>query len=277
MSAHREQHLELCAAMVLGAIEPAERAELEAHLAAGCPVCEAELARLSEGAELLAHAAPQHRAPAALRTRVLEAVMAEPKRTASDAAAARAAAPKPPLALRPRPRVSFGTLAWAAAAAVLAVTSVLAWRASNELGAQLATAREQAARLQKQLDDERAWAQLLDAPGAKTVALAPTPDAKTGIAARVTFDPASGRAVLVCENATAPAGHDYELWGITAAGAKSLGLVRADASGRAIVRLDHVAGAEAIAAFGLSLEAEGGAPTPDAPGGPVVMVGKLGG
>ncbi|HEY6194543.1 MAG TPA: anti-sigma factor, partial [Candidatus Eisenbacteria bacterium] len=77
MSRHRDEHLDLCAAEVLGVLDPAGRAELEAHLAGGCEVCEAELRALSGGATVLALSVPQLHAPPAARARVLEAVRAE--------------------------------------------------------------------------------------------------------------------------------------------------------------------------------------------------------
>jgi anti-sigma-K factor RskA len=76
MSRHREEHLELCAGHVLGTLSDAERRELETHLAGGCGPCEAELRALSAGAAVLAMSAPQQRAPAAVRARVLAAIEA---------------------------------------------------------------------------------------------------------------------------------------------------------------------------------------------------------
>jgi anti-sigma-K factor RskA len=94
--------------------------------------------------------------------------------------------------------------------------------------------------------------------------------------ASVAYDPATRRALVTCENFTAPAGHDYELWAIRASGPESLGLVRADTGGRAQIRIPDAGDPATLGAFAVSLEARGGAPTPHAPAGPVVMVGKLG-
>ena len=73
MSRHRDEHLDLCAAQVLGDLAGAERAELEAHLTDGCATCEAELRALAGGATVLALSVPQHRAPARARASVLAA------------------------------------------------------------------------------------------------------------------------------------------------------------------------------------------------------------
>ena len=44
-----------------------------------------------------------------------------------------------------------------------------------------------------------------------------------------------------------------------------------------VLRLENVGDPKELAAFAVSLEPSGGAPTPDAPSGPVVMVGKVSG
>jgi anti-sigma-K factor RskA len=82
---------------------------------------------------------------------------------------------------------------------------------------------------------------------------------------------------LVFELPTTPANHDYQLWGIHPTGPASLGLVRADEQGRSVVRLEGVASPETLQAFAVSLEPLGGSPNPNAPSGPVIMVGSLGG
>ena len=64
MSRHRDDHLDLCAARVLGVLDDAGRSELDTHMAEGCALCESELRELAAGAMVLAMSAPQHRAPA---------------------------------------------------------------------------------------------------------------------------------------------------------------------------------------------------------------------
>jgi len=77
MSAH-EQLRDDCAAYVLGALEPAEAAALQAHLET-CAECRAEVERLGAVAEALATGVPQHTAPPELRRRVLDAVAPPPR------------------------------------------------------------------------------------------------------------------------------------------------------------------------------------------------------
>jgi len=272
MTPHRAEHLDLCAGYVLGSLEGAERVELESHLAEGCPECEAELARLSAGVFALAASAPARRAPPSLRARILGAV--REGAGGVDAAELRPAPAPIPL---PRPRrASRQPWAWAVAAVLVLGLIGVAWKVVETLEHDLSATRSQVAGLQKQLDEERSWMAVLEAPQSRVVELEPTPDGSPQLAARVVFDPATRRAVVVCDRFAPPAGKDYQLWAITGAGPASLGLVRADPSGHAVIQLANVGDPQSLGAFAVSLEREGGAPTTTAPAGPVVMVGKLG-
>jgi len=279
MSAHRDEHLELCAAQVLGVLDEPGRAELAEHLAGGCAVCEAELVQLAEGALVLAHAAPRVAAPPAARARVLEAV-----RAAGPVSPAPAPVPLPERLLAPRgvtplPRrgPGFVTLAWAAAAVLIAATALVLWQRNANLSRALTQAMAQNHDLQRSLAKEREWSALLEAPGTQVVSLMPTPAGQAVLQARVVFDPRSKRAIVIADALHAPTGHDYQLWAITASGPTSLGLLKPDANGRAVVKLENVGGNEAVAAFAFSLEVTGGSPDPHKPSGPVVLVGKLAG
>ena len=273
MSAHRDEHLDLCVGLALGRLAEDERLALEAHLAEGCRECEAELARLGVDAVRMAHAAPRLRAPAALRSRVLEAVRAEAR--GARQAERGTTAPARPARAPARAARWIPTLAWAAAAAALAVAGVLQWRAADDLRRKLAAAEQARDRFARQLEDEQRWATLPLAPQARVIELKPTPSGAPALAARVTYDPATRRAVLEVANFTPPTDKDYQLWAITKSGPKSLGLLRADRGGRAVIRLPEVGDPATLDAFAVSPEQRGGAPTPNAPAGPVVMVGKV--
>jgi putative transcriptional regulator len=62
---------------VLGTLEASERAELERHLACGCPTCEAAVARARELLVHLGAAAVEAEPPSDLRARVLAAIAAD--------------------------------------------------------------------------------------------------------------------------------------------------------------------------------------------------------
>lgn len=288
MTVHREEHLDLCAAWVLGSIDEADRLELERHLGDGCAECESALATLGEGAERLAASAPPALPAPRVRAAVLELVRAEaaaspreraPERT-EGRSAARAYAPAPPaprkvIALAERRRPAWPTWALAAAAAVLAVSTVATWRAADALRTELRGARERIARAEMDLAQERAWAQVAMSPGARVVDLAPLTGGVAMPHVRATYDPASRRAIVAFENLSTPPGRDFELWVVQNDGPRSLGVVRPDATGRAEVRVADAGDPAALAAFALSLEREGGSGDPRKPGGPVVLAGSV--
>lgn len=278
MSQHRDEHLDLCAGYALGSLSDADRRQLEAHLESGCPECERALADFGAATVLLAASAPAAAPPPALKGRVMGAIEAEGARRAAPTGAP-AREERRVIELKPRWPQLLASWGWAAAAAALAIATAVSWNAATRLRGELEANRRQLAELERKLGDERQWAAVLSAPGAKVVNLAPTPAGASDLRARATYDPATQRAVIVFENFKAPSGHDYELWAIR--GAKpapaSLGLVKADEDGRAVLRLENVGDPTTLGAFAVSLENEGGAPTPTAPAGPVVMVGKLGG
>jgi anti-sigma-K factor RskA len=278
VSVHREEHLDLCAALVLGSIDEADRLELERHLAGGCAECARALADLGRGLEPLAASVPAVAPPPALRAKVLELVRAEaaatPRATAAAGAAARPA-PRRVIELPARGRPAWATWALAAAAALLAVSAVVSWRAADQLRTELRGARERLARAEIDLATERAWAALAASPGARVAELAPVSGGVALPRVRATYDPASRRAVIAFEGLVTPAGSDFELWAILPDGPKSLGVVRADASGRAEVRVADAGDPAALSAFALSLEHAGGSGDPRKPGGPVVLAGAL--
>jgi len=268
---HRTEYLELCAGYVVGSLDRADREALEAHLAEGCAICEGEIRHLSGAATLLALQSPASKAPAALRAKVMAAVEA-------DAKAFRPERVGPPLRLEPplaKRRPSYATWGLAIAAALIAVVGVIEWRANQELKKQLANTQASLDQLRKSSEEERSWAEVPMAPLAVALDLSPTPDAPGKIAARITYDPVSRRAVVVCTNFTPPSGHDYELWAIRDTGPASLGVIHVDTGGRSVVRLPDAGSPGGLAGFAVSLENQGGAPTPTSPAGPVVMLGKL--
>ena len=263
MTPHREELLELCAGYVLGNLTEPERATLEEHLKEGCPTCETEIHRLGRGAWAFAAATPRLLEPSALRARVLGTVRADTGRRA-------------PIALPRRRRAPVMGWISAVAAILIAAFAVFEWRAASLLERELSASREEISRLNQQIQSEREWAAVATAPQARVIQLAPTPAGSSLLRARVTYDPVSRRAIVAVSNFAAPAGKDYQLWAILKTGPSSLGLVRADSQGRAILRITDTGDPAELGAFAVSLEQEGGAPTTHAPAGPVIMVGKIG-
>jgi len=281
MSAHRPEHLAQAAAWVLGSLDAAERREFEAHLEEGCDVCRAEIARLNDGATLLAASATPARPSPAVRARVMTEVRRDAAaRTARPAAAAPSPRPAPgsvkvfefPRAPRPWP-----VLAWAAAAVLLAVFSILSARQVQQLKGEAAGLHDQIAKAEERLAAERHWVEVLSAPDARVAELTATPDAAGALRARATFDPKTHGAVIVFQGLKAPTDRDFELWALRGNQAASLGLIHPDADGNATMRIEVEGDVTELVAFAVSLEQKGGSPTPTAPTGPVVMIGKLSG
>ncbi|HYM82118.1 MAG TPA: anti-sigma factor [Candidatus Limnocylindria bacterium] len=271
MSQHREEHLDLCAAYALGSLDEADRRLLEAHLEQGCAQCEAALADFSAATVLLAASAPAARPSAELKRRVMAAVRSDGPEAAP--------APEGRRLVLERPRRAMLSWAWAAVAAALVIATAISWNTASRLRTELEAKRSQMTELEQRLADEQRWAAVLSAPQARVVELATTPQGTPDLKARVTYDPATQRAVVVFENFRAPTGHDYELWAIRGAtpAPASLGLVKADDTGHAVLRLENVGDPATLGAFAVSLEPAGGSPNPAAPSGPVVMLGKVSG
>ena len=274
MNPHRDEFLELCSGYVLGNLSETELGTLEAHLKEGCGVCETEIDRLGRGAWAFAAATPRLLEPSSLRARVIGAVRSETSRREGSKEGRRTVIPFPR-------RRGPGALAWvgAAAAVVIAAFGWTEWRAAERLRGELGEARQEISRLNQQILSERQWSAVATAPQTRVIELAPTKDAALAGAgqlhARVTYDPATRQAIVSVSDFVTPAGKDYQLWAITQSGPASLGLVHADPQGRATIRITDAGDPFTLAAFAVSLENEGGAPTATAPAGPVVMVGKM--
>jgi len=268
---HKDEYLELCAGYVLGNLTEQEAQTLEAHLEEGCAACESEINRLGRGAMAFASATPRLLEPASLRARVLETVRGDGGQREGQRERRRAPIPLPRRRAAP-------VLGWmgAAAAVLIAAFALYEWRAATRLERDLASARQEVSRLNQQIRSEREWAAVALAPQTRTIELKPTPAGEPQLHARVTYDPVTRRALVAVSDLIAPPGKDYQLWAITKTGPMSLGLVRTDPQGRAQIRLEDAGDPFTLAAFAVSLENAGGAPTPTAPAGPVVMVGKIG-
>lgn len=266
MSPHRDEHLDLCAGYALGCLDERDRAQLDRHLSEGCELCERALREFSIGATLLAGSLPAGTPGPALRDRVL--IAAGSLRPGGPGAEPRADERSPGagkvIPIQRRRTVSvWPALGWAVAAA-FAITTVVFWSRIESMRSDLFRAQE-----------EQRWSALLNAPGARVALLGRTPRGPAALHGRAVMDPTTRRAVLVLEGARVPAGRDYELWAIRGSGAHALGLVRPDARGHAVLRIEDVGDPATIGAFAVSLEPRGGAPTADAPTGPVILLGKI--
>jgi hypothetical protein len=203
---------EQLAAYALGALDPDEAAELEAHLPT-CAACRAELAQFESVVPALAFSLDVPLEPAGHRERFLSKLNASAEPVTTPPTPMPAPSPEPDARAAAAPgRPWWQALnpfaGWAAAGlmAVLLIAALL-WGAGAQQRAADAerTVAAQQARSQ-------AMAAILANPDARRVTLAGQ-GAFQDAGVQLWVDPASGRAVLVSGNlAAAPAGQLYELW-----------------------------------------------------------------
>jgi hypothetical protein len=197
--------------------------------------------------------------------------------------------PSPAPAQAPaRPILTLSRLGWALAAWFIVLTGILLTH-TNRLSGDLARSRDRVTILSRDLAAERRWSTILSSTSMRTASFTLTPDADAGLRARAVMDPVSRRAVLVLENFQAPGGKRYELWALHGNTPATLGPIRTDARGNAVLRIEDVGDPSDLSAFAISLEPDAGAGTPPAPDagsalpgaareptGPIVMIGSLG-
>ena len=162
---------------------------------------------------------------------------------------------------------------WVLYAFLVAATVILA-SSTTKLRKDLTTANERIANLTREAGAERAWAATLSSPSARVSNFTLTPSADAAVRGRVTVDPKTRRAVVAFENAIAPAGHAFVVWALHGSTPVSLGTVRPDPNGRAVLRVEDVGDPTTLNAVTVSLEPDA-APVSE-PTGPILMIGSFG-
>lgn len=181
-------------AYALGALDPAERAGVEAHLR-GCPECTRMLDEYRELAGLLPHALPPQAPPPEARSALLARVRTERAPASADG-------PLPTTtAVVPQAETSAGAirfirpLAWAAAAAALA--GLLIWNIT----------------LQRKQDDLRAEVAAITRAADARVAVMANTSAAPAAAGRFFLAEGDNRAILAVSGLPPlPAGRVYQFW-----------------------------------------------------------------
>jgi anti-sigma-K factor RskA len=257
VSRHTEEYLDLCAEYALGTIDDVSRRRLEAHLQDGCAECEAALRDFGAATTAFAATAPAISASKELRSRVITAAEREPRRRG----------PR-----RGVPMAVAGVLA--AASVVFLATTIALWTQVRKLSGEQSALRARLDGVEQELAQARTTVAFLTGTGTDCFDFAPTGQADTTMVARGCFNPSSGEALLTLDQVRVPAGRDVEVWVLRGEAPTSLGLVRPDAQGHAIVHVPALANASAVTAFAVSIEAQGGS-IGAGPAGPVVSVGAL--
>jgi anti-sigma-K factor RskA len=241
---------DLLPAYALGALEGAELAELERHLASGCLACQRDLSGWRQDLERLAEEIPGVEPHPQVRAAVLAQVAA-------------GSAPRP---------ARHRAFVLAAGTALLVVGGALWLRLSQrveELAAEGARLETHLATVSRDLAEARAAAarlaaamEIISAPGTEAVmlaGLAPAPRAR----ARAFLDAAAGRAVFYAYDLP-PLGSDrtYQLWVIADGKPISAGIFAVDEAGHAAVDVAGMAPRGAIRAWAVTVEPRGGVPLP---------------
>jgi anti-sigma-K factor RskA len=303
-SDHSARFDDLLPAYALGALDGEELRELQAHLAAGCPACDAELRRLAADLEDLAGVAaalPEEPAGmpsgipgvpetlAGVRRRLLDVVAAEsesvraPARLAERRAPGRPALPAAAAPAAGRPPAARWPLL--AAAAVLAVVAIWGLVRQASLGAEIERLQGERQQLaaragalerrvtQLQSESERLARTLtiLAAPNVQSVSLAGMGTSHSAVG-RTYIDAAARKAVFYAANLPA-LGPDksYQLWYLDAEDEKtSAGVFDVDAHGKAALVIDQPLPLEKIQGWVVTVEPRGGRPQPT---GPIALAG----
>jgi anti-sigma-K factor RskA len=251
---HSERHEELVAAMSLGMAPASERAELDRHLAEGCPLCEEMLADFRGAATAFAATTPAAAPPPELKRAILAALG--------------------PARVRAHPASNRVARVLAAAAALLLFAVVLDdARLRRDREDLRSSSAELAGRLQSaqtQLAERVLRARVLESDDVRMMLLGgkdPQPRAQ----ARVFWSPRARRGVLVAGNlAPLPSDRQYELWVFLDGKPVNAGVFDADAQGRALFESTDFPKPDAQN-FAVTVEPRGGVP---APTGPIVLVGS---
>ena len=271
-----------------------EAASIAAHVEQ-CAECRQALAETHGDLAAYAHSVDLHSPPAEVRERLMKQVAREKKAVPIDRAPAqeRAKEHEPemvPLASygrglgrgaylpeeeAPRRRSAGRVLPWFgwAAAAGLAFAAGNLYQQRDALRSIIAT---QSSTMNQSLPDVAAARELMSTltdPAAKRVVLNTTPQAKPAPQGHATYVASKGSLIFVANNLEplAPA-KTYELWLIPASGAEPIpaGTFHPDAGGNASVILPPLPKGVEAKAFGVTIEAEGGATKPTLP---IILVG----
>ncbi len=234
-----KQHYESYA---LGALEGQERAEIEAHLARGCPTCNAEVERARWLVAQLAYLAPEAEPPDSVRRRLLEAAGTSKS---------------------PERRGWIPVWAWAGAAALVLFT-LFSIHETRRLQGELTSLRAQiraqrsqtqALELDRQLY-QRALA-ILSAPGTREMNLKPAQALLPEV--RAYWNAQLGLVVAGHQIPSPAADRTFQLWVVPRKGNPvSAGIFRPDTDGRVLLVSTPEAQMSAAVALAITDEPAGG-------------------
>jgi hypothetical protein len=273
---------------------PEQAATIAAHLQQ-CPECRAEFGRIHGDLAIFASTVDPHSPPESSRQRLIQQVARE-KKIVSTAQPQ----PKPQPAPEPQPQsiplasfgrsasilniedrqprhrigsVIFAAAGWAVAAG-FAIAFGLQFKGREDMKT---TNRYQGLLLQRFAGQATSAHQLMDAltdPNAVRVTLTTKPQPKPAPIGGVTYNPEKGSLIFLASNLDPlQAYKTYELWVIPADGTSPIpaGTFHPDDQGNANVIMPDLPKGVSAKAFGVTIEDQGGAPTPTPP---IIMAGS---
>lgn len=250
-----EQFAEDLALYALGSLEGDAAGSLERHLEE-CAACRQELARLGGDMALLALTTAGPSPPQRARQRLLKAISREPRSLRTVLT-----------------RRRWWTLAPVFASLVLAIFAILLWRENARQRDRLEALRADAARTQATIEEAKHLLALLTDPSAMHVTLVAA-QARPQPAGKAIYMPRNGALVFMASNLAplAPA-KTYELWLVPMHGEKPMpaGMFKPDPRGNAMVMMPPMTAGVEARTFAVTIEPEGGSPTPTMP---MVLVGS---
>lgn len=233
-----EQFAELYELYALGALETADKSEIEEHLRTGCPACSSGIRSAAAFAGVLATMPEQVQPPSRLRRRVLASV-----------------------------GIGQSSRGWIAACAALSVAlaAAVVWlgRENRDRDIALAEARDEIRHSAADLAAAQSALQFLGEPATRQVVFGQgKPQPPRG---SVFVNPQRGVLLIASNLPPAPSGKTYELWLIPRKGApQPAGLFQSNPQGSAMYLRPGAVDMAATGAVAVTLEPAGGSNAPTA-------------
>ena len=266
-----EQLAELYEAYALGALEGAELAAVEEHLARQCPTCTPGVAQARALVANLSYLAPPAEPPAALRRKLLTAIAAEPAGTAAGAVPTGATVRGVDAVAQDRARAPerawVPAWAWVAAAALILFAGYTTFQ-MRQFSREVAVLERQGAQEQQRsraLDSERErYLQALNIIGAASTRRLQLKPGKTAMPPVTAYwNPGMGLVLAADKMPDMPPGRTLQLWVVPQQGAPiSVGIFRPNAAGQVLMVMPAASAMLMAKALAISDEPAGGSPQP---------------
>lgn len=241
----------------LGALDGQELKEFEAHLASGCPICEAYLRETCETLAVLHRSLRPEAPPLATKSRIMDQI-----------------APKAMTQSRQEKTPWFNWNWWGLGIGAVATGAVALVLNSNLTRTQsdLEKARAQLAAVQTESAQKDELLKLLSSQEVRLVELKGLEAAPTATA-KLFWNPIARSGILLINGLPkTTAEKAYELWGIAGSDPVPAGVFRVDDQGQARFRMPVLAQGKTFDKFAVTLEPAAGVETPS---GPMVLLGSL--